>query len=71
MNMLSAMLWAWIGVSLVSGAAAALVVLGEVRAPSLPVLRDGERPRMCVPVPGSGPMPDSSAAGAHDGGSSP
>jgi hypothetical protein len=32
MNMLSAMLWAWVGVSVVSLAAAALVVLAEVRA---------------------------------------
>ena len=50
MNMSSALLWAWVGVSVLSVAAAALVVVAEVQVEHLDSLRKLERQRMCVPA---------------------
>jgi len=48
MNMSSALLWAWVGVSVLSVAAAALVVVAEVQVEHLDALRRLESQRMCL-----------------------
>lgn len=69
MNMLSAMLWAWVGVSVLGVLAAALIVVEEVRSEQLAALRDAQRQRMCVAVHAS-PQRPASAAGVQALGSS-
>ena len=66
MNMLPAMVLAWVGVCVLSGGAAVVIVLGDVQAGRQEALRNAERQRMCLPVPDWRPVSHASAAGAPD-----